>query len=243
MPLSLSDFKRPPQDNGRGIHGSAATGWTGGDQGLDYWIEELQALGIKWFKVLDDNGDSLPLCQKLVAAGIFPVVRLIRHDQPPNDSPEPNPGHLDIKEEQRIKKLVDAGALYFETNNEPNLGAEWKNNAIPANAEEAAKLVALNWLFDARMILDAGGYPGLAAISVGNNMDLIGALVSLGLQSILLDGCWIAVHNYCLNHPLDYPEDQTNQLVAPVAPGDYEHGPLNKWVWWDMAQGRQQSLD
>lgn len=225
------------------MHGSAATGWNGGDQGLDYWIAELQALGVKWFKVLDDHGDSLNLCRKLVDAGIFPVVRIIRHDSPPNDSPEPNPGHLNATEEQTIHKLIDAGVLYFETNNEPNLGAEWKNNAMPADPAEAAKLVALNWLFDARVILDAGGYPGLPAISVGNDMDLIGALATLGRHEILLEGCWLALHNYTLNHPLDYPNDLVNQAGAPVPPPEYDYGPLTNWVWWDAKLGRSHSPD
>ncbi len=243
MPLSLSDFRRPPQDNGRGVHGIATIGWNGGAETMDFWVGELQALGVKWFKTLDDGGDSLALCKKLIAAGIFPVVRILRHDPPPNDSPEPNPGHMGAREEQTVKKLIDAGVLYFEVSNEPNLGAEWKNGAIPAKMEDAAKLVALNWLFDARFILDAGGYPALPAISVGNNMDLIGALVSLGRQDILLEGCWIAIHNYGLNHPLNYPSDRVNQTAAPLSADDYDFGLLTRWVWWNLDQGRPDSLD
>ncbi len=243
MTRSLTDFKRPPQDNGRGAHGPATSGWTGGEQGLDYWVAELQALGVKWFQILDDNGDSLPLSKTLVAAGIFPVVRILRRDPPPNDSPEPNPGHMNVAEEQTVKKLIDAGVRYFETNNEPNLSAQWKQGAIPADPEEAAKLVALNWLFDARLLLDAGGYPGLPSISAGQEMDLIGALAALGRQDILLEGCWIAVHNYGLNRPLFYPTDNVNQNGAPLAPDQYDLGPLTRWSWWNLEERRVDTLD
>ncbi len=243
MSLSLADYKRPPQDNGRGITGFPAAGWKGGDQGFDYWIAELQQLGIKWLRVLDDNGDSIPFCQKLLNAGIFPIVRVLRRDLPPNDSPEPNPGHISAREELTIKKLIDIGVLYFETNNEPDNPAEWKQHAVPGNLEESAKLVALNWLFDARFILEAGGYPGLPAVSSGSGMDLLGALASLGRQDILLDGGWLAVHNFGHNRPLNFPNDRVNQNGTPLTAQEYDFGPLTEWVWWDISLGRANTLD
>ena len=241
--MDVKDFPRPPSDNGRGLHGSASTGWSGGNEGHDYWISTLVAMGIKWFKVLDDGGDSLALCERLLAAGIFPIVRIIRKDPPPNDLPEPNPGHISSVEEATIKRLIAAGVRYFETNNEPNLGAEWKHNAMPGDPIEAAKLVALNWLFDARLILEMGGLPGLPAISIGGEMDLQAALVSLGRQDILLEGCWIAVHNYCLNHPLGYPDDPVNRTGQPLAPEQYDQGPFTQWTWANNDYGRVDTLD
>ncbi len=243
MPKGLTDFPRPPKDNGRGLHGSAVLGWAGGSEGYDYWIGELLAMGIKWFKLLDDGGDSLPFCDKLLAAGIFPIVRIVRKDPPPNDSREPNPGHLGPPEEETIRKLISAGVRYFETNNEPNLSAEWKHNAIPPEPGEAAKLVALNWLFDARIILEAGGLPGLPANSVGSGMDLIGALVSLGKQDILVEGCWIALHNYCLNRPLDYPDDPVNSAGIGLSPDEYDRGHYTEWAWWNNTLKKADSLD
>ncbi|MDE3089394.1 MAG: LysM peptidoglycan-binding domain-containing protein [Chloroflexota bacterium] len=243
MPKDLKDFPRPPNDNGRGLHGSASTGWSGGNEGYDYWIGELVAMGVKWFKVLDDGGDSLIFCEKLLAAGIFPIVRVIRKDPPPNDTSEPNPGHINLAEERTIQRLIAAGVRYFETNNEPNLGAEWKSGVMPNDPLEAAKLVALNWLFDARLILAAGGYPGLPAISVGGKMDLIGALVALGRHEILMEGCWIALHNYCLNHPIDYPDDPINRSGQPINAAQYDQSAYTQWAWWNNAIGRAESID
>jgi LysM repeat protein len=243
MPKDLKDFPRPPSDNGRGFVGSASTGWSGGKEGYDFWITELVALGIKWFKVLDSRGDSIALCTKLVAAGIFPIVRIIRKDPPPNDSPEPNPGHINSTEEETIRRLIAAGVRYFETNNEPDLATEWKNEAMPGDNLETAKLVALNWLFDARFILAAGGYPGLPAVSVGANMDLMGALLALGRQDILLEGCWIALHNHCQNRPLDYPDDPINRSGQQMTPPQYDQGAYTAWVWWRNSAGRADNLD
>lgn len=243
MPLSLSDYKRPPQDNGRGIAGFPSAGWKGGDRGFDYWIAESQELGIKWMRVLDDNGDSLVLCEKLLRAGIFPIVRILRRDLPPNDSPEPNPGHISAREEVTLKKFIDLGVLYFETNNEPDNPAEWKQHAVPGSLEESAKLVALNWLFDARFILEAGGYPALPAVSSGSSMDLIGALASLGRQDILLEGGWIAVHNFGHNRPLNFPNDRVNQNGVALTSQEYDFGPLTEWVWWDSTLNRPNTLE
>ena len=243
MPIALADFPRPPSDNGRGLHGSATPGWSGGDEGYNHWIRELVEMGIKWFKVLDAAGNSLPFCEKLLDAGIFPIVRILRRDPPPNDTPEPNPGHLGGLEEKTIQRLIAAGVRYFETNNEPNLNAEWKHNAMPGNAIECAKLVALNWLFDARVILSLGGLPGLPAIGGGGEMDLMGALVTLGRQDILLEGCWIALHNYGGNRPLIFPDDPINRSGQALTPEQYDQGAFTQWAWWNTAERHADTLE
>jgi len=243
MPKDLQDFPRPPGDNGRGLHGSATPGWSGGDEGYDHWIRELVAMGIKWFKVLDHGGDSLPWCEKLLATGIFPIVRIIRTDPPPNDTPEPNPGHVGGAEEKTLQRLIAAGVHYFETNNEPNLTVEWKHNAMPGNAAECAKLVALNWLFDARLILSLGGLPGLPAIGGGGTMDLMGALVTLGRQDILLEGCWIAIHNHGGNRPLNFPNDPINRSGQALTTETHDHGAFTQWAWWNTAERRADTIE
>lgn len=242
MPKDLKDFPRPANDNGRGLHGCLDAAWNGGEQGSDYWIQLLTELNVKWFKVLDDGGNSFAFCEKLLAAGIFPIVRLIRRDPPPNDTPEPNPGHIGASEERTLKRLIQAGVHYFETNNEPDRVIEWKHGAIPSNRTEAAKLVALNWLFDARFILNAGGLPGLPAISSGGEMDLLGALVALDRQDILLEGCWIAVHNYAQNRPLNFPDDPINRAGQKLSREQYELGAFTHWAWWNTAHGQADTI-
>jgi hypothetical protein len=69
----------------------------------------------------------------------LPDRRILRHDPTPNDTPEPNPGHVGPTEEETITRLISAGVRYFETNNEPDLVANWKHNATPGDAIEAQK--------------------------------------------------------------------------------------------------------
>ena len=61
--MRLEDFPRPKNDNRRGVHWSASVYHPAG-AALDFWISELQAMKIKWVKVLDDSGgSSLELCR------------------------------------------------------------------------------------------------------------------------------------------------------------------------------------
>ncbi len=240
--MKLSDYERPPRDNGRGLQAPLVSNWNGGKPGLEFWMSELGALGVKWLQVLDDGGDSLPLCEQLLARGIFPIARILRRDPAPNDGREPNPGHINTREENAIRKLISAGVLYFETNSEPNLATAWKDQVKPDD-QYAAELVALNWLFDARFILEAGGYPALPAISNGANFDLMGALAQIGHLEILREGCWLAVHNSGRNRPLDFPDDIVNQNGAPLGESDYEHGELTAWAWRNVKTRRTDTLN
>ena len=83
---------------------------------LDYWINELQAMHIKWVKLMDDGGgSSLLICQRLLQAGIMPIVRLFKE--------HPNPRGVGGREFDTVSRLVAVGVRYFETNNEPDLPA------------------------------------------------------------------------------------------------------------------------
>ncbi len=243
MPKILADFPRPVGDNGRGLSGCAAPGWKGGKKGYDYWIRLLLDLRVKWFRVVDDGGDSVAFCEKLLAAGIFPIVRLVRRDPPPNEAPEPNPGHLGAREEGVIRRLIASGVRYFESNSEPDQAREWKHHAMPGNPLECARLVALNWLFDARIIMEFGGLPALPAVSNGGNLDLMGALATLGRQEILLEGAWIAVHNFSQNRPLNYPDDLVNRAGQQLSTEPHALGAYAEWAWWHNHLGRAQTVD
>lgn len=240
--MKLAEYKRPPNDNGRGLMGPSTPGWNGWPGGFDPWMRELVALGCKWFYVVDDGGNSQALCERLLDHAIFPVVRLLRRDPPPNEGPEPNPGHLNPREAEAVKRLVNSGVRYFETNTEPDLGSSWKNRAQPVT-EEAAQLVALNWLFDARIILEAGGYPGIPAVSSGGDFPLLQAIADLGRTDILEEGCWMAVHNLPGNRPLDFPDDPVSRDGAAVGTGEYDLGQLTPWVWWNPLTGRPDTLE
>ncbi len=217
--MELKDFPRPPQDNGRGIHWSASPYHPEGEA-LRYWINELKEMNIKWVKLLDDGGgSSAKLCEVLLQEGIMPVVRLYRH--------EPNPGHIGGREIETIKRLLAIGVHYFETNNEPNLPAEWKGGYMPPNWLD---IVVENLIIDADIILGLGGLPAIPAFSVGERTDIF-AEIAKRRPDLFGAGIWAAIHNYTLNHPLEYPEDPVNQEGKPLTLEEYlSYGPV-EWVW------------
>ncbi len=216
--MRIQDFPRPKDDNRRGIHWSATVYHPAG-AALDFWITELQTAHIKWVKLLDDSGgSSLELCRRLLAADIMPVVRLYRL--------EPNPGTIGGREEDTLRRLIAAGVRYFETNNEPDLPGEWKGGHMPANWPD---VVIDNFIHDADKIIGMGGLPALPAMGVGSKDNPVAIVVAKGRADIFDKGAWVALHNYTLNHPLDYPYDAVNQEGAPVSQEEYDR--LGSWAW------------
>lgn len=220
-PKPLSDFPRPRDDNGRGVHWTVNVyPPTGAD--LTYWVNELKALQIKWLKILDDGGgSSLPLCQALLANDIMPIVRLYRE--------EPNPGHIGGREIDAVHRLVAAGVRYFETNNEPDLPDEWRGKQRPANWLD---IVVDNFIYDADVILTEGGYPAFPAMGPGDKSNGIAKVLQRGRTDLFERGAWVAIHNYTLNHPLDYPDDPVNQAGRPLTPEEYEW--YRRWRFSDL---------
>ncbi len=226
-PKPLSEFPRPPQDNGRGVHWSARVYHPSGAD-LQYWIDELKALQIKWVKLLDDGGgSSIELCQALLDNDIMPVVRIFRE--------HPNPGHIGGREIDAIERLIAIGVRYFETNNEPDLPAEWENNHRPQNWLD---IVVDNFIYDADVILSLGGLPAFPAMGPGSNANGIAKVVERGRKDIFEKGAWLAIHNYTLNHPMDYPSDPVNQEGRPLTQEEYDR--LAAWQYshltWEEIQ-------
>jgi len=214
--MRLTDFPRPPNDNRRGIHWSASPYHLMGDQ-LTPWLDELAAMNIKWVKLMA-KGDrdlsdrsTVELCQRLLACGIFPIVRLYR--------PQQNPGTLNQGQQELVRELVDLGVRYFETNNEPNLPTEWQNNNLPQNWLEIA---TRDWIQDADFLISVGALPGTPAMSFGGGATIIREIQRQGRLDLFEKGAWIAIHNYCLNHPLDYPYDEVNLHGRPLTPEEYD---------------------
>jgi hypothetical protein len=245
--MRIEDFPRPPDDNGRGLHWSARLYHDAVHPSLDYWIEQLVAMKIKWLKLLDDGGGSgLVLSQKLMAAGIMPIVRLFM--------PQLNPSYLTSRELDTVSRYVDQGIRYFESNNEPDLPAEWQNNSRPSNWLE---IVVNNFIRDADGVLGRGGLLALPAMGPGSRDNPLELVVQKGRIDLFQRGCWVAIHNYTLNHPLDFPYDEVNQQGRPLTQEEFDdyarwqyshlsleqiqaqgiplsaddYGKFNRWAW------------
>ncbi len=209
--IRLADYPRPANDNGRGVHGSP------GNQPLppnvtDYFVDELLKMNIKWFKFLQDDLPVVAdqyLVEQLVANDIEPVMRVY---QPANARYQ----HLP----ELVKQATEMGVYYFELFNEPNVAGPaggWAGGEPP----DVGKIVDW-WVVAAQEVYAAGGHPGLPAPATGGTLDdmiflrqFLDGVRARG-QEDLLPGSWIAVHNYFLNHPLDYPTDPVNVKDRPL---------------------------
>jgi hypothetical protein len=217
--MELHEFPRPPQDNGRGVHWSLSV-YEWGKRDWSFWAEQLQAMKIKWVKVMDDGGGSaLPLVRRLVDLEVMPVVRLYWEEQ--------NPGNIGQRGRETVRRFVQAGAVYFETNNEPDLALEWKDRHRPSNWLD---IVVDNFIIDADIILGEGGYPAVPAFGVGTLRDPFSTVVERGRRDILDGGAWAAIHNYCLARPLEYPNDPVNMHGEPISEEEW-HAAGGRWAW------------
>jgi len=215
--LRLEEFPRPPEDNGRGLHWSPSPRHPAGSA-LDFWLGELHAMHITWLKLLDDGlGSSLGLCQRLLAEGIMPIVRLQRSG--------PLPHTLTSQEKATIGRLVDVGVRYFELENEPDLPYEWENDRPPDWFDRIIDA----FIADADSVIAVGGLPAIPAMALSSERNPVRAIVERGRQDLFEHGVWWAIHSYTLNRPLHYPDDPVNREGTPVTPEVYSrHYP---WGW------------
>ncbi len=120
-----------------------------------------------------------------------------------------------------MRQAVPLGVHYFELYNEPNVSGEaggWR-----AGESISPERLADNWLLAAEAVVRAGGLPGTPALAPGGNYEdtaFLGAflrrIVARGQKEILTKS-GIALHNYFLNHPLDYPEEPVNLQSVPLS--------------------------
>ena len=235
--MDLCDYPRPKGDTGIGVHWIAGfPAAVGLGQIRDFWLPELQALGVKWVKLTRHDGGQ-ELIELLLRHDIMPIVRLYR--------PQTNPGVLDKEALATAREYAALGVHYFEFNNEPDLAVEWQNSRVPPNAVE---IVARNAIADIEAILKVGGYPGIPAMTVGSKWDLVGEICRQGRRDLFGEPVWQAVHNYSLNHPLDYPYDVGNQTGAAYTQEFYDRLLLEGWdgaAWggWSLDRVNQERRD
>ena len=220
--MELKDYPRPPKDTGIGMHWSPGnSGSVGAGELRETWIPQLQRMGVKWVKMLHPGG--LELAELLLEADIMPVVRIYRHR--PN-SKDLRKAVLGPKEIDWIKDYLAVGVRYFEFNNEPELPSEWEGGTAPPDAID---YVARAAIVDMETILGLGGYPAVPATAIGAKWDLIGKIIEHGGDYLFDEPVWLAVHNYAINHPLDYPYDRVNRRGVTLSPREYRALGSDAW--------------
>ena len=185
--IPIEAFPRPQGDNGWGMHWIPTVSQEPGV--VDHYVSQLVRMHIRWVVFLNDNsniGDNDYLVERLVDAGIMPVMRVYRNNVLPYD------GDLG----RMVAHYRSKGVFYFQLYNEPNVNAE--NTQSFANPNQ----YAITWAAAARDVINNGGLPGLGAFSPGGAYNhyaflegIFRALRNNGDLG-LLNRSWLSVHNY-----------------------------------------------
>jgi hypothetical protein len=180
-------FPRPPGDNGWGMHWIPTVSQE--PAVVDRFVDQLIRMHIKWVVFLNDGtqiGRNDYLVDRLVQAGIMPVMRVYRSNVLPYD------GELG----PMVAHYRARGVYYYQLYNEPNVNEENSQGFSNPNVYATA------WAAAAREVIEHGGLPGLGALSPGGAFNhynfLERTLLALrhnGDQG-LLNRAWISVHNY-----------------------------------------------
>jgi hypothetical protein len=196
-PMALTDFPRPPGDDGWGVHWIPTVSQS--PEVVDRFVDEAAAMGMKWVVFLNEGanvGANDYLVQKLVSTGIEPIMRVY------------TPGLVPITGDLQgmVEHYRQLGVNYFQLYNEPNLKVE--TNGKEPNVDRYLDL----WVPAAQEVIKAGGLPGFGALSPQGEADdytyLRTALKHLKQrgQAHLLDTSWVALHNYTGARTLDDPD-------------------------------------
>jgi len=192
--LSLRDWPRPADDNGRCMHFLPVAYYDGVD--LDLQIGRLKELGVKWALVI--YGDEIQLeriAPRFRDAGIMVVWRKgLRADE------RYFGWGRDVELLQRLGLPP-----YMQLYNEPSLPAEWgKGEPNFDNFRE-------NILQAARDVYNAGGYVGLQFVS-DDWLRLTLRAIKERKGEAIFGRMFFIPHPYGLNHPPNYTEDLNGVL-------------------------------
>ena len=208
----LAGYHRPVGDNGRGLH-YTPTLFPQPPDVVDRFVGELLAMNIKWVKLMQGDVPKVEheyLIRQLTARNIEPILRVYKTYNEPYE----NLAGL-------VAAAVPMGVHYFELYNEPNIAGfpgGWKDGE-PISVQRMLDL----WIPAAEQVKQNGGYPGLPSLAVGGDYEDMAFLREFldGLKARqrtdLVEGAWLPVHNYFLNHPLDYPNDPVNLQSVPLS--------------------------
>lgn len=198
LPMALSAYPHPNSDNGRGMHWIPTTKQP--KDVVDRFVAEAQRMGVKWVTFLNDGaniGDNDYLVDKLVGAGIEPVMRLY------SSRLEPIKGDI----QGMVQHYVGKGVHYFQPFNEPNLEIEQPDGKVSVDRYLDA------WIPAAKAIVRGGGLVGFGSLAPGGDMNdidfLRSALAGLKQRGALnlLNRGWMSMHNYTHNHPIEERAD------------------------------------
>ena len=265
---TVEQYPRPANYSIQGVH------WTPTQYNSEFdqsrIMDIVQRMGIKWVLLMDDGGGSTlqpnphygsrSPAEMLLDRGIMPVIRFM----------EPASHRFNARNEEALERLSVLYArkrckgIYFFWQNECEMVREWEPKPVPRDWLE---IVWRNFVrgaiqaqdLNARLVAEKK-IPEDFRICTGTP-----ALTSWILQDkdkarvnpfrdymsdeerreVFIDGFgWTNIHNYPLNHPIDYPDDKVNKKGKPLTHEEYvsklsevdeayRQRTGRRWVWED----------
>jgi hypothetical protein len=230
--MKILDYPRPNGDTGIGFHWFPDMYHYENSQ-LDTFMPKLKSMGTSWLTVLSEATKPVPqqFIQGLLSQGIEPIIRVYTPAIAPID-------------QAGLRSLCQAyaawGVHYVHVYNEPNLTNEWSawdpNNLPDRFMDLLIPCLETMWSID-------GIIPMLTPLAPGGNYrditffrQMLDILIARS-KSYLFSKLAVGLHNYALNHPLDWgkggqaawPATQDN--VTP--PGSQDSNGFRQFEWYD----------
>lgn len=189
--MSLQDWPRPANDNGRCMHFVRNQYFSEDD--LHVNVQRLQQLGARWTLVVYADENIIKMAAPVFAeAGIVPVWRkMLRAHQPYYDW-------------ARDVELVKSYGLppYFQIYNEPSLLEEWE---LSDSGPDVSRFTS-NLIQASQDVYNAGGYVGWQFVNQEWLGHAIDEVQRRGGQR-LFERFFYIPHPYGMNFPPDYTAD------------------------------------
>ena len=192
--MTLRDWPRPANDNGRCIHFLPSGYYSARD--FEIQIPRMKDLQMRWVLAIYSDENQLKLAApQFKAAGITPVWRrFLRAYQ------------RYYSWDRDIQILKDNGLPpYFQLYNEPDNPAEWDGRDV--NRDQWVTY----FVNSAKDIYNAGGYVGLQVLDVDWQRAVIQA-IKAQKGDALFRRMFFVPHPYGVNHPPDYTQDEVGVL-------------------------------
>jgi hypothetical protein len=230
--MKIGDYPRPAGDTGIGFH------WFPDmfhyeERHLELFLPKLKAMGASWLTVLSEPAKPIPepFIRGLVAAAIEPVVRVYTYPIGPIDQ---------VGLAEMCKQYAAWGVHYVHVYNEPNLTDEW-GGALPGDPVQRFMDLVRPCL--ATMWRTEGIVPVLTPLAPGGNYrdvtffrQMLECLFARG-QRYLFSKLAVGLHNYALNHPLDWGAGgrrawpATSETCTPA--GSQDSNGFRQYEWYD----------
>jgi hypothetical protein len=231
--VDIKAYWRPKGDTGIGFH-YYPNMFHYGKSDLDFWLPELEAMGVSWLVLLSEPNNPIPafFVKGLIQAGIEPLIRVYTPTVQPLD-------------QKVLRSLLEAyaklGIHYVHVYNEPNLTEEW-------DWAEWSKPALVDRFMDALLpclesMKAVGLFPVFTPLSPGGNYwdtvflkTALDYIVLKGKQN-LFDTMAVAIHNYPGNKPLDWgkggPARWPDARPYYCPEGSQDHVGFYLFEWYD----------